>query len=86
MNDQRLGVRVEADLLKSFDLACGLDRRSRSAGIRVAMAQYVARIVEGKADNGGRPELVPSGHEQRPPEKAGAETRRSAANGSEDSE
>jgi integrase len=43
MNDVHLGVRVSPALLRQFDLACRVERRSRSAGIRDAMAAYVAK-------------------------------------------
>lgn len=55
MHEGRLGVRVEADLLRQFDLACRVERRSRSDGIRDAMAAYVQRVAESQANGNDAP-------------------------------
>jgi hypothetical protein len=51
MNDVPRVVRVSPALLRQFDLACRVVRRSRSSGIRDAMAAYVRGVAESCAIN-----------------------------------
>jgi hypothetical protein len=50
-NDVPRVVRVSPALLRYFDLACRVERRSRSGGIRKAMAAYVRDVAESCAIN-----------------------------------
>jgi metal-responsive CopG/Arc/MetJ family transcriptional regulator len=50
-----VGARVPSELAEKFDLARRIDRRNRSAALRLAMEGYIAQIADPSAINDERP-------------------------------
>jgi len=51
IKEKRVGFWVEPEFLEKFDEACKKDQRDRSSGLRVAMLDYIRKIL-GKEENG----------------------------------